>query len=408
MHRDAGGRARGGDRVTALVPYRGRSGVLRRGERTVAQFASNGVAADVRVERVDARNRCCWYAIKLASNDSDATGRLVGVRRGGSIDELGSVEVMPRSAGSGRFAVTTPRTGAYAAMYLEVWSGEMLLRVEAPQPPAPRGSRGLRAGAMLVALGVAAACAGAMPFALAHDAKRAAPIAMRPKAAAVSAAIAGAPAAPARVMSFSARRDDAPGGDTVLASYLAVGDRGTIALLDPQGTVVTSGAFNRVGTIRLRVPKTFRALPMTAQITVHRGATKAVSSVLVAPNAQATPQPSPSPGPAAAARGQAGDGRTVIDSASSALSAGMIVVEGNAVAGQPLKLRVAPQPSPMRVQLEDAAGGVIAESEIVPGATRATVPLPPSEARASYLLALHYTRNGGEETIIRSVTAAGR
>jgi hypothetical protein len=393
--------------MSAIVPYQ--RSYTRRGSRTVAQFASNGVAADVSVERVDKRNRCSWYAIKLASSNSDATGRLVGVRRGGAVDELGSVEVMPRSVGSGRFAVTTPRTGAYQAMYLEVWSGEMLLRVEAPLPPAPRRSGTFGAGAVLFVLGIAACCAGAMPLAFAHDANRAA------TARTVAVASVGAPAiahaapamaqpAPARVLSFSARRDDAPGGETVLASYLAAGERGTIALLDPQGTVITSGAFTRVGTIRLRVPKAYHALPMTAQITVHRGATKAVSNVVLPPNAEATPRPSPSPDLASSA--VAAEGVTPIDTASSAATGGMIAVEGHAVAGRPLALRVTPQTSPMRIELEDDSGAVIAETAVAPGTTHAALPLPPSAARATYLLALHYTRNGGEETVIRTVVAA--
>jgi len=305
--------------------------------------------------------------------------------------------------------VTTPRTGAYQAMYLEVWSGQMLLRVEAPQPPAAAGFGALRAGATLFALGVAASCAGAMPLAFAHDSRHAV------QARAVAAAplhaplvpLANAVPAPARVLSFSARRDDAPGGETVLASYLATGERGTIALLNPQGTVVASGPFTRVGTIRLPVPKAYRTLAMTAQITVHRGTTKAVSNVIVPPNALATPRPSPAP-ESSAAPDLPGEGVTPIDSASSASTSGIVVVEGHAVSGQPLKLRVMPQTSPMRIELEDETGAVIAESEIAPHTTRATLPLPPATARATYLLALHYTRDGGEETVIRTVVATSR
>jgi hypothetical protein len=419
--------------VSAIVPYA--RGVVRRAQtgRTVAQFASGGVAADVRIERVDARNRRCWYAIKLASNDCDLTGRLVGVRRGGGVDELGSVEVMPRSVGSGSFAVTTPRTGAYQAMYLEVWSGEMLLRVEAPQPPAPRGSGALRAGGLLVALGIVATCAGAMPLAFAHDAKRS-QLAHAPAAVRHAVVPHGrAQPAPARVLSFAARRDDAPGGETVLASYLATGERGTVALLDAQGLAITSGAFTRVGTLRLRVPAAYRALPLTARITVHRGTTKAVSDVVLPANAQPAPRPSPSPDAAAAgappdaAAAAAPDAvaaapapnaaaaapapnalRADAQTAVSASASGLIAVEGRVIAGRPLRLRLAPQASPMRVALEDETGAVIVETSIAPGATRAALVLPPSASSATYLLALHYSRDGGEETVIRTIAAAAR
>ncbi|MEA2690166.1 MAG: hypothetical protein QOD51_2773 [Candidatus Eremiobacteraeota bacterium] len=400
MHGRAARRNRGGDRVTALVPHT--TPVARRGERALAQYASNGVAVDVRVEAVDKRNRCTWYALKLASRESDLVGRLVGVRRGGRIDELGSVEVMPESVGSARFAVTAPRGGPYESMYLEVWSGAMLLRVEAPQPPHARTGGALRCGAWLVGAGVAISAAAAMPLAFAHDAPHAAPVRAAVAVAQSRHALpAAAQAAPARVISFSARRDDAPGGDTVLASYLATGDRGTVALLDAAGVALTSGPFTRIGTIRLRVPKGYRNLPMTAQITVHRGATKAVSNVVVPPNAQATPRPAASPEPASSAVAAA-------DTASSAGSSALVVVEGRAVAGRPLTLRVAPRSSPMRLELEDASGAVIAERDIAPNATRATLQLPPGTVSSTYLVALHYTNNGGEETAIRTLGVAAR
>jgi hypothetical protein len=157
--------------MSAIVPYE-RGGVARRARRGAAgvlQFASGDVAADVRVERVDRRNRCSWYAIKLAANESGVTGRLVGVRRGGAVDELGSVEAAAGSASSALFAVTTPRTGAYQAMFLEVRSDQLLLRVEAPRPPAPGALSALKPAAAVLALGLVAASAGTIPLALARD-----------------------------------------------------------------------------------------------------------------------------------------------------------------------------------------------------------------------------------------------
>ncbi|HTD34043.1 MAG TPA: hypothetical protein VK665_10305, partial [Candidatus Elarobacter sp.] len=59
--------------MSAIVPYAPALAELprrsRRGASSVVQFASDGVVADVRVERVDRRNRCNWYAIKLGAND---------------------------------------------------------------------------------------------------------------------------------------------------------------------------------------------------------------------------------------------------------------------------------------------------------------------------------------------------
>jgi hypothetical protein len=282
-----------------------------------------------------------------------------------------------------------------------------------------------------LAVGVAASCVGAVPLTLPQHARGvaasgagsagagaagasvAAPFAVLPKAI--------APSAPARVLSFSARRDDAPGGgESVLASYLALGDRGTIALLDPAGTIVASAAFTRVGTVRLPVPRRFRLLPMTAQITVHRGATKAVSGIALLPNAvkpPAAPSPAAMPADAAGASGELfAQGDTPASAAaprsaetlSSAPASGIVSIDGRAVAGHPLKLRVQPQTSAMHVELQDSTGVTLAESEIAPGTRHAVLQLPFAAVRTSYLLALHYTRNGGEETDIRTVVAAPR
>jgi hypothetical protein len=386
----------GGDGVNALTPYR-RSDV-RRGRSNLLQFAADGVVADVRVDRVDRRNRCSWYAIQLASGGSELTARLVGVGRGGRLDDLGAVGVAPHSVGRGHFAVTTPRTGPYQAMYLELRALDVLLRIEAPRPPGARRMPGLKAGAAVVALGVAACCAGAVPSAFAPDASSTA----RVVAGATSRPIAAPQAVSIpRVLSFAAQRDVTPGGETVLASYLAVGERGTVALLDAAGKVVTWAPFVHVGTNRLRVPRAYRTVPMTAQITVHRGAMRAVASIVMPPSAVALPPP-------VVAVSAAPEPVTRVDAPPAPDAGGLIDVVGRALAGQPLQLRLMAQASPMHVELQDEAGATIVETDVVPGATRAVLPLPAATDRATYLLALHYTRNGGEETVIRTVVAAAR
>jgi len=390
--------------MNAIVPYEPGEIVprrRRRGAASVLRFASGGVVADVRVERVNRRNRCSWYAVSLAANGSEVTGRLVGLRRGGEVEELGLVAAATGSVASARFAVTTPRSGAYVAMFLEIRSAEMLLRVEAPLPPAPPRFRALKAAGAFIVLGAAVFAAGVLPTVFARDANRiaAAPAAALP----LPVPKAPAPAAPARVQSFAARRDPAAGGgETVLASYLAVGDLGTIALVDGAGTVVATAPFTRVGTVRLPVPRAYRTLPMTVQITVHRGATKAVSSVAVPPNVVAA-----AAAPAAVAEPPA-EGVTPIDPATMGAAAGIVAIEGRAVAGRPLSLRLMAQPSSIRIELEDETGAAITEIQVAPGATRASVPLPNATERATYVIALHYTRGGGEETVIRTVVAYPR
>jgi hypothetical protein len=463
--------------MSALARYEG--GNLARVAGNVVQFAAGGVAADVRVERVDRRKRSSWYAIRLASTDADVTGRLLGVARNGEITDLGGVAVAPGSIGSARLAVVAPRAGAYRSMFLEIRSDNVLVRVDAPVPPAPAGIPPWKAGAALVAAGAVAMCGGLVALALPHDPMLAAPahavagthvrlpyavggdgpvdyaassddgraiasgtLARRsgeiafalPASAAshrVSVALSvhgslgavsrttsflvaapepvNAPAAVARVMSFSARRDPGAAGDTILASYLAVGERGTIALLDAAGHVVASAPFAHVGTNRLSVPPAFATQPMTARITVHRGATVADASVAVPPNVQPQPSTTPgaqaSPGPDASAA-DAAEAVTPIDAMSPRTSGGTLAIVGRAIAGHALRLHVAASSSPMQVELQDDSGGTLAETSVAPGATSAVLPLPAAAATTTYFVALHYARNGGEETVVRTVVAA--
>ena len=386
--------------MNSLVPYAPGNVVRRRRRRgfsNVLQLVSAGVVADVNIERVDRRNGRNWYALRLSAGTSDVTARLVGRLRGGGVEELGSILAPAGGIGSGSFAVTTPRTGPYESVVLEIRSGEMLLHVDAPLPPRPPAPGVLRVAAVLALAGAATLAVAMVPFALGAGTSRPQPA---PTASTAPARVKRVPLAAARVQSFSARRDVTAGErETVLASYLAVGERGTIALLDADGVVVATAPFARIGTVRLPVPRAFRTLPLTAQLTVRGGGAKAVSSVVLAPNvlataAAATPAPSASPA-AEAARADAAAGNT----------AGLLTVQGLAIAGKPLDLRLAAQRAAVRIELEDEAGATIAETEVPAGGTLATLPLPPSAARATYLVALHYTRGGGEELFIRTIVA---
>ena len=372
-----------------------------RESREVVQFAAAGVVADVRLERADRRNRCSWYALRLASTDADVTVRVVGLRRRGGHDDLGSVAVSPGSVGSARFAVTTPRSGPYRAMFLEVLSDRVLLRVEAPQPPAPPRRRGLKAGVALCSIGLIAIVAGASAL---------------PRAAVTAAPLRVAPAVPvtaravqpgiARVISFGARRDASPAGESVLASYLATGDRGSVTLVDSKGKLVASAPFAHVGTTRIAVPFAYRSAALAAQVTVRRGDTHAVASVALPPNALV---PAPTATPAVPESGIVPDAPPpAIVPAPRAGTGGIVTIEGRAVAGGTLSLLVAAHSGAIHVELQDETGVTLAEADVAPGSTRAALPIPPAQSATTYLLALHFARNGGEETVVRTVVAAAR
>ncbi|HEY4439287.1 MAG TPA: hypothetical protein VGN14_02470 [Candidatus Elarobacter sp.] len=456
--------------MTALVPYQPKV-PKKNGAATIVQFAVEGVAADVRVERVDRRTRSSWYAVRLASTESDVTGRLIGVMTGGEIVDLGGLSVAPGSIGSARLTVTTPKKTAYREMFLEIRADNVLLRVDAPIPPVPRGPGALKLGALVAAVGATVATGGglvgqAIPRApllgapataiagtrvrvpyetrgygtLAYTATtdagavlasgpladRAGEIAFSLPAGAAAhrvevalamhgplgsaarsasfAVTAPPPPAPvARILSLATRRDATPGGETVLASYLVVGDAGTVTLTDPAGKVVASSPFTHRGTTRIAVPPALRTFPLVARLSVSRGGTLASASVAVPPNAIPV-VPAALAAETAAAEADVPESVSALDSAADP-HGGIIAIAGRAIAGRPLDLRVMPNPSPMHAELQDENGESLAEVVIAPNAVRAVLPLPAATAPTKYVLVLHYDRGNGEETVVRTVLA---
>jgi hypothetical protein len=204
---------------------------------------------------------------------------------------------------------------------------------------------------------------------------------------------------PARVLSFAARRDPSPYGETILASYLAVADRGTVMLEDRRGKIIASAPFSHVGTNRLTVAPAYRTQPLTARIVIDHGKSRAVASVVLAPQAAAGGDPS--------ATRHAPRARAAMQpEAPLPPNAGMLAVEGRPVAGAPLAVRVMPHRSTMTVELQDASGTTLAEREIAPGTTHVAMPLP--NDAAPYFLVLRYDRNGSEETVVRPIRAVAR
>ena len=436
----------------------------------IVQFAADGLAADVRVQRVDRRGRAHVYAIRLASAEADAFGRLVGTLPSGEIVELGDVAVGRGSIGSARLTVITPR-GGYDGVYLEIRSERVLLRVEAPNPSRRRRVHPLVAGGALVAFGTLSLAAGSLAFAVpqtplvqaagnatagsavqvsyaarglgsasyaaryddgaviasgtlpstageialplpAGAANRRVSVAVSLRgplgdaAGMTTFAVAPPPrvaGVPARVISLAARRDPAASGETVLASYLAVGDGGNVVVQDGRGRIIATAPFAHVGTTRLTVGNEYRDQPLTARLSVERGSSRAVASVAL-PAAGAPAQPSPAAANPAPPDPDVPEGVTPLEPARAGATVGMLALEGRAVAGATLRLRVMAHRAPMTVELQNASGETLAEQEIAAGATRAAIALPAEGG--TYFLVLHYQRDGGEETVVRSLRVA--
>ena len=453
-------------RSAAIVPAQ-----IKKGEANLVEFASEEIAADVRVLRFDQRNRSRMYAVRLASRNFDVSGHLIGVLPGGELVDLGSLAVARGSIGGAHLRVGAPRITEYEAIYLEIRSEKLLLRVEAPRPATRTPARFGIVGIIGSALAACVLCTGLSVFAFVPQPLLSAPshavagttvrlpyatrgfgtrefsarfddgspiksgmllpasgeielalttaaarrrivVALTQRALLGTRAISttfgvDAPPAPppprttpARVSSLSARRDQSANIETVLVSYLATGDRGTVALVAPTGTVVASLPFGHIGTSRLNVPGAYRTTPLVARLTVHRGASEAVASV-------ALPA-----GVAAPVMSQDATAPEAVTPADPALTRetfqGIVGFEGRALAGRPLNVRIMAQLTSVHAELQDTSGGTIVERDVTPGATRFTLPLPPASTSQTYYLILRYTRNQGEETVVRAILAAVR
>jgi hypothetical protein len=358
----------------AIVPYRSKLPLV--------QFAADGVAADVRVEPLDRRQGSCLYAIRLASTDENVVGRLVGELASGEPVELGDLAVTPGSIGGARLAVTPP-PGGYRAVYLEIRSERVLLRVEAPKPPSARRFRPFGAAAIAVGLGVLSVGAGTLALAVPVP-----PVLREP--------------------------EHVVAGDLVHVRYAARGygnERFTARYDD--GVVCASGPLeSKNGDLTLALPRDAAHRRVWVAVTTQGplGSAAGVTSFAVAaaptarivartPFAYVAPRPRPhvvAPPPA----------KTPAPSRPPRLpteTAGMLSFEPDPVAGSELAVRVMPHRSTMTVALQDVDGATLAEREIAPGATSVTLPMP--ERPAMYYLLLRYDAEDGLQTVVRPVRA---
>lgn len=187
--------------------------------------------------------------------------------------------------------------------------------------------------------------------------------------------------------------------ETVLASYMAVGDKGSFALVGSRGKVIAAAPFTHVGTSRLSLAPAYRATPIVARLTVHRGSTSAMASIAILPTQFA----------GAPDDGSVPEAVTPIAPVSARIAfTGIVGAEGRAVAGGLLNVRLMPNLRLPHLELQDASGATLAERDIPSGATTLRLPLPSAPEAETYYLVLRYMRNGAEETIVRTIVAAAR
>jgi hypothetical protein len=124
--------------VNALVPRaQAAAPRARTANVNVMQSSSEGIAADIRVFRIDPR--ALLYLVRVASTTFALTARLIGVRRNGETLDLGGLSVAPASIGSARLTVPQRCADDCVTIHLEIRTDESLMRVE-PVRAASRSS----------------------------------------------------------------------------------------------------------------------------------------------------------------------------------------------------------------------------------------------------------------------------
>lgn len=299
-------------------------------------------------------------------------------------------------AGSARYAATTQDGKTLAAGALSASHGELAL-------PLPRALAGRRIRVNVALDGPLGRAARAVAVSIVAPATTLA---------------AAAPPAPARITAFSARRERDGDGESVLASYLAVADNGTIVLNDAKGTIVGRSAFSRGGTSRIALAPGAARSPVTARLDVRRGETRAFTILTLPAN-------TPAAGAKLAAVARPVE-RTSADRApgadeapASADDAGEaalppsrdddpFAVVGTPVAGRPFAVQIRRLLPNMVLRLEDDAGNAVDGPKTPESMQRVSFSAPRATAVRTYYLTCSYGRGNAQEVVVRSVRVATR
>jgi hypothetical protein len=216
-------------------------------------------------------------------------------------------------------------------------------------------------------------------------------------------------ASAARVVVFSARRERGSAGESVLASYLAVGDGGTLAVTNAHGRIVASAPFSHRGTQRLTLPGTVALEPVLVRLTVGLGSQHATAAVDLPPALPMAAVPVAPPKTDAAGADQLPTDQlpesvAAADDQAATAPGGSetVAVIGQPIAGRPFIVQIRAPASAMRLRLEDDAGSVIEDVAVPDGARRVTLTAPAGGGR-TYYLTCTYGRGNAQEVVVRSI-----
>jgi hypothetical protein len=200
----------------------------------------------------------------------------------------------------------------------------------------------------------------------------------------------------ARIAYFGAHLEQYAGKTSVLASYQASGERGSLRVRDERGMVLATRDFSHVGTTRIPLPANPAGQTLRAEIEVIGAGTRS-TAVIEIPSIEIPSVPKPDSAPPSATPAPADDGGSV------PLPSDPFFVEQRVVAGREFKIEIRRPLPNLRIGLQTTSGTTLDEVAVPPGARAITLRAPSSSVLEIYYLAGTFTRSSGEETLVRSL-----
>lgn len=205
---------------------------------------------------------------------------------------------------------------------------------------------------------------------------------------------------PARVLSLSLDSQKVPAGGLIAAHYEAIGESGTVRLLDEAGTTWSQVAMRSDGLARLRAPEVPRDQAMRVALTVNHAGTTATSNVGVvvttnasseapndiAPSLERTPSRPAAAGPLHDPEGI------------------MTVSKSRFAGGSAIPVRILRHEDHLRVALQYADGSEVSAVEVTPGDSSVALPAPNTGAVQSYTIVASYLRGLSEQISVIPIT----
>ncbi len=428
----------------------------------LVQLAAGDVACKLRLHSVERRRKIATYEIALANGANVAVScRFFGVDSAAWETELGVLDVAPHSLVRSRFNVPLDKRHRESRIFVKLQGERVDLLAETRPPQLPASRAWPRYAAMVLALVCAAGGIAAVVFGRPAVIALSAPQTASPGVVTVSYALSGRGAATyravsssgapiasgtlsspsgeialvvpatdagrsvrldvatknwlgsvsrttqfavvdvprARIVTLTAHRDAYDGRTSVLASYFATGQNGTLRISDARGAVLGTAAFSHLGTTRVFVSEAAATETMYARLDVDRASshaqatveipseTLAPSSVPAAPLADAeSPIRLPDSGPPAAAHNDP------------------FSVTERVVAGSSFKVAINHFMPQMHIALQDRIGSTLDEFEVTPATRYVTFEAPAATGQVEvYYIVGTYMRALGQESLIRSI-----